>query len=323
MVRLFLSGVVALVLGMGSVLPAGAVEVAKPNTAAPQGEPAVGKDWKLYKHPTGLSMRYPATWKLAERDFGLQLTPPDVATNDFGDAEAYLVIGQGADGITTPSDPRVVAFLEQQITGLVPFLQRVGEVENVKSATTPAVRLVWEGQNNAGKTIRAEVRCAILKGYGVAVLALGEKDLIKKRSDVVEGIAASFAAGAGQRDPALAGTWKYWSYTQSPDGKFSTEKSRLLALRADGTCTWAHNAESAASLSQKDSGGEEIWHGGAVGRSDNADQGTWTAANGTLFILWNDGSDSSWDYTLGGVAGNRRLFLKGKAAKPDEWVEAR
>jgi len=40
-------------------------------------------------------------------------------------------------------------------------------------------------------------------------------------------------------------------------------------------------------------------------------------------VLWANGESSQWDYTVQGVPGNRRLFLKSPGAnqKPDEWVE--
>jgi hypothetical protein len=60
-----------------------------------------------------------------------------------------------------------------------------------------------------------------------------------------------------------------------------------------------------------------------AGTGSDADTGAWSAGDGKLFIQWKDGSIGQWDYTISGVPGNRRLFLKGNQNKPDEWVEAR
>jgi hypothetical protein len=49
---------------------------------------------------------------------------------------------------------------------------------------------------------------------------------------------------------------------------------------------------------------------------------TWSAGNGKLYISWQNGSLSEWDYTLTGQPGGRRLLLQGNnQTKPDEWME--
>jgi hypothetical protein len=76
-------------------------------------------------------------------------------------------------------------------------------------------------------------------------------------------------------------------------------------------------------VSGKDSLGNQTFVGGVAGQSENGDRGTWTAGNGKVYVQWQDGSTGEWSYRVGGLPGNRRLFLQdANQSKPDEWVEA-
>lgn len=306
----------------GKPVPTGAVPRSA-NLGEPTGAPGTGKAWKSYIHPTGLGMKYPADWSMQVTDGVTLLTPPDQARDATGPQEIYVVTGEGAEGVTDINDPRVVPYVEQQMMQLAPFLQRIGEAKPVRVATAPGVVLTWEGTNPYGKRVRAKVHSTILKGFAVSLIALGETDRIAKREAVLEKIFASFGAGAGKRDPAIIGQWKFWGYKASADGKFGTETTRYMLLRSDGTCSWSSKGESSGIFSGRNQLGEQTWAGGVAGTNQDADQGTWSAGDGQLFILWGDGSVGSWDYTVSGVPGARKLLLKGNKSQPDEWMEVR
>jgi hypothetical protein len=170
--------------------------------------------------------------------------------------------------------------------------------------------------------IRAHAFATILKGYGVALVALGEKDQINRREKTLRGIFASFAAGEGQKDPRLVGTWKYWHYSTSALGGFSTERTRFLRLGTDGTCLWSSQTESGGNVRGRDSGGNDTWTAGVAGMGGDSDRGTWSAGNGKLYIMWQNGSLSEWAYSISGQTGGRKLLLKGNhQLEPDEWME--
>jgi hypothetical protein len=170
--------------------------------------------------------------------------------------------------------------------------------------------------------IRAQAFATVLKGYGLALVGLGEKTQVAAREKTLRGIFASFAAGEGQKDPQLVGTWKYWHYSSSALGGYSTERTRFLVLRADGVCLWSNQTETSASLRGTDSLGNETWTAGTTGSGRDRDQGTWSAGNGKLYAMWRDGSLSEWSYTITGQTGGRRLMLKsGGQQQPDEWME--
>ncbi len=298
---------------------------AKPDVPAlPQGGPGEGGNWKVFQHATGLSMCYPADWTLTQLPNAVQLVPPDVATNAMGPAEAYFVLAQGAQGVTLPDDPRVIQYFNQEMAKLVPFLRPSGQAEHLRTGTAPGILLTWEGTSPAGLAVRSRMCVTILKGYAVALLALGDQTRIAARDYTVREIFASFAAGAGERDPRVAGAWKFWSYLSSADGRFGTTTDRRFRLQADGTCYWSSSGENSGTFKGTNSLGETTWTGGVAGRSGaGPKRGQWSAANGSLYVLWGDGSASSWDYQVTGAPGNRRLILKGSGAKPDEWIEGK
>src|SRR5213076_3196951 len=100
-------------------------------------------------------------------------------------------------------------YLETQLAQVAPFLQRQGEVEKIRAGAAPGILVRWEGVNPDGLKIEAQAFAAILKGYGVSIIALGDVKQIKAREKILRGVFASFAAGAGQKDPQLVGGWKF------------------------------------------------------------------------------------------------------------------
>ncbi len=291
--------------------------------APPEGEPGHGAAWKEFRHPTGFRMSYPPDWKLKELPTAVQLVPPDPASNADGPTEAYFVVGEAAAGVTSPTDPRVLAFLDGQMGQLVPFMRRSGSGTPINAGSAPGVLVSWAGSNPKGMALQAHAFTTILKGFGVVLFAIGDQEQVARRDKTLRGVFASFATGEGEKDPQLVGAWKFWSYSSSSNGSYSTEQSRLLVLRPDGTCAWSSRADTSASVSGRDSLGSQTWTAGVAGTGGDADKGTWSAGGGKLFVMWQDGSLSEWGYTITGASGNRRLFLKGNKEKPDEWVEAR
>jgi hypothetical protein len=300
----------------------GATDRAAESAPEPTGGPAQGAAWKTFRHPTGLSMSYPSNWRTQEHAQVLQLIPPDAGANADGPTEVYLVFAEGAEDITSAEDPRVLEFLQEQLGQLAPFLRPKGAPEKVRAGAVPGILATWEGDNPRGLSVRALALAAVLKGYGVALVGLGDQQQVLAREKTLRGIFASFAAGEGQKDPQLVGTWKYWHYSSSALGGFSTERTRFLVLRADGTCLWSSQSESSGSVRGSDSLGNQTYSAGTVGTSGSNDRGTWSAGGGKLYVMWQDGSLSEWAFTLSGAPGSRKLLLKsGDQQKPDEWME--
>ena len=61
----------------------------------------------------------------------------------------------------------------------------------------------------------------------------------------------------------------------------------------------------------------------AEGLDGKIADGTLQAKLRSFHVLWGDGSTGTWTYQMGGVPGNKRLFLKVQKKAADEWVQVR
>jgi hypothetical protein len=66
--------------------------------------------------------------------------------------------------------------------------------------------------------------------------------------------------------------------------------------------------------------GNQTFVGGVASQSANGDRGQWTAGNGKLYVLWDDGTTGTWDYEVRNPGNGKKLFLKGNQKEPDEWM---
>lgn len=277
-------------------------------TAVASGGPAANSNWKVFKHAIGVSMRYPATWTQHPAAGMLQLIPPDVLMANGQAREIYVAFADGSSGVTTAEDPRVVQLLDQKMQGFAPFLQRTGEPQSVKAGTLPGIKVTWEGTNPTGLQVLAHMYVVILKGYGVGVLALGDSKRIAMREGTVQQMFSSLAGSSEKRDARLAGRWKFWSY--KGNSQYSVETNRSMVLDPSGRCSWNSNGEAVGSFNT----------GNLYNNSGSGSLGRWSADNGVLYILWDDGDNSSWGYRFEPTqSGGRRLYLTGSNGKTDEW----
>ena len=282
--------------------------LAKPDVKTPDPTPLVPPDksndgraaWRIYKHETGLSVRYPPDWNIEVRNNIAMLTPPNVAQSENGPIEFYLLLANPSQGTSRMDDPQMVPYIESYVQKIAPFLQRVGATQKVMDGATPGLLLSWEGTNPRNMAVRANVMATVLKGFSIALLAMGDKDKIAARENVLKDIFSSLAAGAGERDAQIFGSWKF-GISKNSGGTSSTETTRRLRFFPNGTCVWQN---SGIGLSQDNEG----------------ERGQWTAANGHLFVLWADGTSGTWNYEMRASENGKRLLLKGADTKAHEWA---
>lgn len=96
----------------------------------------------VYQHPIGFRFVHPFDWRVEEQGGVLVLTPPNLAKNAQGPIEAYMITGErvDAEGITNASDPRVAAFLDEQVRQRLPSAARTGDRKlNMASEKTGAL----------------------------------------------------------------------------------------------------------------------------------------------------------------------------------------
>ena len=144
--------------------------------------------------------------------------------------------------------------------------------------------------------IRARAFVTLLKGYGVALVGLGDVSRVEAREPTLREIFATFDFKEGPKDPGLVGSWRYESVYMS--GDFSSTSVRYMTLRADGTFGWGSRL-----LFSSDAGGGDT--GGSPG-----ERGRWSAANKKLSLVWDDGSYAEYGYYVQGAQGSRQMLLK-------------
>lgn len=266
------------------------VGLGEPTGAAPAG-PLIEDNgqrvgFRAYRHPSGFTFHYPENWRVEVNEIGVMLVPPDQAIGPDGAKEVYLATAELAPGITRPDDPQVVAYVDQQMAMLLPFMRRADSAQPVSGARGPATVMTYEGRSPTGIDARARVYTTLHEGWGVLFMAMGEKPLLAKREPAFRSIFQSIGKEAPRLDPALIGRWT-WSETYI-SGEFSGTTSRTLTLAGDGRAADSSRVTAGTGTTAADTG------------RGNPNLGSWYAdpQRRVLIINWGDGSSEEWTYTV-------------------------
>jgi hypothetical protein len=226
--------------------------------------------------------------------------PPDPSGGAEAPHEIYLLIGDRIedDDLKAADDPRVAQYLDQQVQSISPVLQRKGGSTAVAMARGKGAGYEWRGQHEGQPEVVARAFACIINDYGIALLAIGFPKDIDKREATLRQIFASFGFGEGKRDQVLVGTWTLLATaTLDNDSVWETSWSRArmvkdtrstLTFRADGS--WQrvdayHMIAMGSGVSLEDKGQQQS-------------QGTWNAADGGLFMIWQDRTWEDYRYEL-------------------------
>jgi hypothetical protein len=179
----------------GQAPPPAREDVAEPPVAPARGE--------LYRHPTGLSFRYPQGWTV-KRSAGtetLLLIPPNPAMRRRAPTELYFLLAEkvAEEGGQSIDDPRVSEYLDAQIRSVSAALQRVGPPGAINLAETKGIVVDWHVRSPRGDGRGARAFAAIIKGYRVTLIALGLKERLAARDAALRQIFSSFEAGEPQQ----------------------------------------------------------------------------------------------------------------------------
>ncbi|MDY0004228.1 MAG: hypothetical protein RBU30_23210, partial [Polyangia bacterium] len=135
---------------------------------------------KEYRHSSGLGFSYPSSWTVTEQGGALLLTPPRQAKSAQGQPlEAYLVGMQPAPGIASPTDPQVLAYLDQTARSLSPLLGRRGGFTIIPMpkgrgvAADQGIQLDYEATGADGQNVRARFYACLIGGQGIAIAGFG------------------------------------------------------------------------------------------------------------------------------------------------------
>jgi hypothetical protein len=289
------------------VAPAKPAVGTKPAASAPTTAAPVTSG-KVFTHPTGMTVRYPASWAVKEASTAALLLPPDIKKDAAGKVdELYLVGVDSAGGVSDIRDPRVLADVEQKVTQLGATLRRVGEPAYFKTGAKEAVALTYEGDSQ-GATIQARVYAAIHGPLVVAIIGLAEKSRIAPRDADLRAILASAKQGPSKLDPLLVGTWKG---AGGEGGLTATQHGRITAQSSSTSNTRITLAMDGTALSVTTD--YTVAVSGTFGidsTSETKKKGRWSTSGGKLTIQWEDGKIDAAPYRVEGD----RVILAGGAA---------
>lgn len=255
----------------------------------------------IYRHPTGISFWYPSGWQIQMLSGIIQLCP-DGGKNAPEQYESYFLTAENVAqlGITDPNHPQVLLYLDEQMALLGQQLGVMFQRQGLTQAPTRqgnGIRVDWTAQSNYGP-VKARTYVSILDGYGLVFAAVGVKDRLAQRDSLIQQIFSSFSVGQGSLDYQLVGTWTLassqslqndstWvsSYDQA---KFASETTSTLTFGQDGT--WQRINKTEALM-----GSGSIW----FEKNDiKTYRGRWNAAQGQLFMIWEDQSFADYTYSL-------------------------
>jgi hypothetical protein len=254
-----------------------------PPPAAAASSPA---EPQVFRHPTGGQFTVPAGWSALPAAGGVQLIPPASGFDAAGPTEVYAVTTEPAPGVAAADDARVLAYVDQSLAQMIPNVERAGPPEPLGCG----VRLRHHARNPlTGAGVDVVSLLALLRGSAVAVIGIADPAILAGRTAALEAVFSSLAWVEGDTDAALVGVWR-------GAGIAMTDEQQSIELGADGTAVAGHGASRRL--------------------------GTWNAGAGMLYLLWADGSSSTWRYQISGGPGERRAkLLRPGGATPIEWVE--
>lgn len=267
---------------------------------------ATGKE---YTHASGGKFRYPANWSLKEEEIGIVLTPADAAEGK----EFYVINAEPAAGATDPAGKQVSDHLNAALAAFATGVKKVGSIEEAPAGNAKGAIYSWDGTVN-GQPSRIRAYVTILKGHGVALVAIGPKDTIERRDKELRAMFYTFGWGQGKIDQKIVGKWQFYSYKSGRETKASA------VLAADGTFSYQSSSEFSANLSGKDGLGNESWTGWVNSRGGDGWKGTWFADGSELTLNFEDGTSETWDYKVVMQGTAEVMILTGNdPKKPFEW----
>ena len=263
---------------------------------------AVAAPMKWFDHPvTGLSLQYPASWRTQAQGTLLRLLPPGTNIN----AEAYLLGAEsvGGPGFRSINDPRVTAYITQQVQQISPSLRQVGPAGSVAMRAGGGalggrgILLRYRGRGAQGQPLQANAYGCIAAGYGVVLLAVAAPAMVARHAGTLQRIFRSIgkrkaAALAGKAVAGLAshfvGTWV----------SMSKNTETRVVLAANGT--WHRRYTSSYSGKFSNRYGTQTGHWGTAG--DTHSRGRWSVRGnrqqGVLQLQLANGQQLSYPYRV-------------------------
>ncbi|MBM4027228.1 MAG: SHOCT domain-containing protein [Planctomycetes bacterium] len=152
---------------------------------------------RIHSHPAGFSFWYPATWTIRPQDEMLQLAPADAAQSPQGPLELYFLATEdiAGQGIQSPTDERVIQYLDQQIKSLSPVLTYDRQPATIPTGVGPGAVLGWQATSPDGRRITARVYVVLAKQTAVMLIGMGLQERIEAREADLRDLFTSVTTG--------------------------------------------------------------------------------------------------------------------------------
>ncbi|MEZ5357021.1 MAG: lipocalin family protein [Bryobacteraceae bacterium] len=250
---------------------------------------------KTLDHPSGIVLEYPASWQTRQEGGLVAMVPDGFAADEKGQPlELFLLGSESAAGIATPGDPKVIAYLEEQLGQLLGPVKRAGEVTTLTTTLGAGAVIPFEASPKPGAgPVAARVYVVLHEGTGIFLAHIARKDLMAKREAAAKAIFASFRARKRDVDAALLHTWRRENYTRSSGNGASLSNSTYVywTFQADGTVlysTRSHTYGDTAGL-------------GVIVQGDSTSdvsKGKYTLQGSVMRIQWSDGTNETYEYNV-------------------------
>jgi len=269
-----------------------------------------GVQWTRYRHPEGFSFRHPRKWDLKPGDDVVVLIPGDAEKDASGEPlETFIVGGQEAEGVRRPDDPAVMQFFAQQF----PRLRRAGDTESLGTSLGRGVVFRLEGSVK-GREIVTTIYVVLHEDLGLFLAHVATRESAERRRGIARKIFSSFAWGTPRIDEALVGVWTRTRSSGSDvtsSGYIGSSTSRTWRFGSDGRFTYGATSrifghvEGAGGQTTLDSGEDK----GVL------EGGRWYVQGNRLQLVWSDGSEDTYIYSVFPHTENRtalKLTLAGE-----------
>lgn len=155
------------------------------------------KAGRTYAHPAGFSFWYPASWNLTDQEGMVQLTPHDAAQSPDGPLELYFLVTEdiSGQGITRPTDPMVIQYLDEQVKSLSPILAYDQRPSTLQTDVGQGAVLLWQATAPDGTRIVARVFVVFARETAVMLIGMGLKERIDARDTDLRDLFQSVTTG--------------------------------------------------------------------------------------------------------------------------------
>lgn len=248
-----------------------------------------------WRHPLGAELDVPADWEIVPDGESSAFVPAGERIDAENARTVCSFVFVEAPGARPMDSLASVEDAAADVAVLAQFFEHADDIELVVLGDRPGVVLGFDTQDESGEG-RAELYATVHEQRIVGLLAAGERAALEAHRPAYRAMFQSLRFGPGGASVAeasanaasaaghpLVGRWTHSSGYSS--GSFSIATETTLRLFEDGRYQWSSQVAGGDMDNAFDSG-------------DGAETGTWSADDGVLRLVCDDGSSREHGYRL-------------------------